>query len=193
MLNFNTTFYLVSKSPRRRKLLQQLGLKFKTLVVNIDEKIYPNELPVSAVKRIAAEKMKLAEKKITSGIILTADTIVVLNNKYLGKPKDKKDAERMLTLLSGKFHFVYTGFSLKNLDNRKELVTYEKTKVTFRNLTHNEIRDYVATGSPLDKAGAYGIQDDFGAVFVKSISGCYYNVVGLPISKLYSALVKITL
>ncbi|MBN1638808.1 MAG: septum formation protein Maf [Ignavibacteriales bacterium] len=192
MLTLNTTLYLVSKSPRRRKLLKQLGLNFKSFSVDVDEKILQNETPTSAVKRIAIGKMQEAEKKIKSGILLTADTIVVLKDQFLGKPKNKKDAERMLGLLSNKTHLVYTGFYVKNLNNKEQVLSYEKTKVTFRKLTEKEIRDYIATGSPLDKAGAYGIQDDFGAVFVKSISGCYYNVVGLPISKIYSSLIKIT-
>ena len=106
----------------------------------------------------------------------------------MGKPNNKADAVKMLQLLSGKSHFVYTGFTVYNSVNNKQFSDYEKTKVTFRKLELSEIEKYVNSGSPLDKAGSYGIQDDYGALFVKKIEGCYYNVVGLPISKLNSKL-----
>ena len=125
------------------------------------------------------------------GIILTADTIVVLEGQIIGKPKSKKDAERILKLLSGKTHFVYTGFAIKNISNKKEIIDYEKTSVTFHKLSSQMIIDYIETGSPMDKAGAYGIQDDFGAVFVKKVNGCYYNVMGLPLSKVYNSILSI--
>jgi septum formation protein len=137
---------------------------------------------------MSEEKMVKAKEIIKEGIIITADTIVVINNHILGKPKNEKDAERILRILSGKTHYVYTGFSLFNYKNLKSITSYEKTGVTFRKLGKNEIQSYISTGSPMDKAGAYGIQDDFGAVFVKKINGCYYNVVGLPITKLYQSL-----
>ncbi len=184
-------FYLASKSPRRRKLLKLLQIRFKSFSVNLEEQITDGEHPVKTVKRLALEKMNAARKKVNDGIIITADTIVVLDKKIIGKPENPKDAERILKLLSGKRHFVYTGFSIFNPFNNKQLVDYEKTAVYFHELTNAEIRKYVLSGSPLDKAGAYGIQDDFGAVFIKKINGCYYNVVGLPISKLYKRLLEI--
>jgi septum formation protein len=134
------------------------------------------------------EKLSEAKKKVKDGVIITADTIVVLKSKVLGKPVDKQDAVRMLKQLSGETHTVYTGFAVYNSAKKKTVVDYEKTAVTFRILGVKEIKDYVATGSPLDKAGAYGIQDDFGAVFISRINGCYYNVVGLPLTKLYKSL-----
>ena len=191
MIKTGLPIYLASRSPRRRKLLKQLGIKFKSFSVNLDEKINGGEKPVNLVKRLSIEKLELARKKIKSGLIITADTIVVLNNKIIGKPKNKKEAVQYLKLLSGKQHIVFTGFAVMNIPANKIIVDYEKTEVKFRILDDIEINDYVLSGSPLDKAGAYGIQDDFGAVFVEKINGCYYNVVGLPLTKLYQALRKL--
>ena len=191
MIKTDLPIYLASRSPRRRKLLKQLGIKFKSFSVNLDEKINGGEKPVNLVKRLSIEKLELARKKIKSGLIITADTIVVLNNKIIGKPKNKKEAVQYLKLLSGKQHIVFTGFAVMNIPANKIIVDYEKTEVKFRKLDDDEINDYVLSGSPLDKAGAYGIQDDFGAVFVEKINGCYYNVVGLPLTKLYQALRKL--
>jgi septum formation protein len=192
MINTNQQIYLASKSPRRRKLLKQLGIKFKSFSVNTIEDVLDGEHPVDCVKRLAESKMNRAKKKLHNSIIITADTIVVLNRKVIGKPKNKKDAVRILSLLSGKVHTVYTGFCVLNQKTNKSILDFEKTKVEFRKLTKDEIFDYADGGSPMDKAGAYGIQDDFGTVFVKKINGCYYNVVGLPLTKLYNALRKVT-
>lgn len=191
MINSSFPIYLASKSPRRRKLLKQINLKFKSFSVDVDEIIYPNELPNKTVLRLSKEKLEAAKSKVKKGIIVTADTIVVLDHHVLGKPKNKKDAFRILKILSGKTHIVYTGYSIYNSVNNKTISEYEKTEVTFRDLTDNEILDYIESGSPMDKAGAYGIQDDFGAVFIKKINGCYYNVVGLPLAKFYHALLRI--
>jgi septum formation protein len=183
---------LASASPRRKLLLEQIKLKFK--LINspaIDEKVYDGENPIHAVKRISKEKLISLNYSEKEGIILTADTIVYLNQKILGKPKNKREAILMLKELSNNSHFVYTGFVLYNIKTKKTIIEYEKTKVHFRKLSDSEILSYVDSGSPMDKAGAYGIQDDFGADFVKSISGCYYNVVGLPISKVYIKLLEI--
>lgn len=157
----------------------------------MDEIIYPSEKPIRAVIRLSKEKLNLAKRKVKDGIIITADTIVVLDNKIIGKPINKKDAFRILKLLSGKTHIVYTGYSIYNSISKKSISEFEKTKVTFRDLTEQEIVEYINSGSPMDKAGAYGIQDDFGAVFIKKINGCYYNVVGLPLAKLYHTLLRI--
>lgn len=191
MINTSIPIYLASKSPRRRKLLKQINLNFKSLSVEMDEKIFPNEKPFKAVLRLSKEKLNLAKQKVKNGIIITADTIVVLNNKIIGKPVNKKDAFKILKSLSGKTHVVYTGYTVYNSNTQKSISEYEKTKVSFRKLTDQEITEYINSGSPMDKAGAYGIQDDFGAVFIKKINGCYYNVVGLPLSKLYHALLRI--
>lgn len=191
MIELKSSLYLASKSPRRKKLLQQIGLKFTQIVVASEEEIFENEKPHKIVLRLAKEKNDSALSRIRKGIIVTADTIVVLGNEVLGKPKNKKDAYSILKKLSGKTHLVYTGFGIRNLDNGKEIFDYEKTFVKFRKLKEKEIKDYINTGSPMDKAGAYGIQDDFGAVFISKINGCYYNVVGLPLSKFYSKFCEI--
>jgi septum formation protein len=190
MTNVIPQIYLASKSPRRRKLLKQIAVHFKSLSVDLNEDIIEGEHPVKTVKRLALDKSDAAIKKIKSGIIITADTIVVLNNEIIGKPKNKKNAFDILSRLSGKTHAVYTGFVIYDISTGRKIVDYEKTKVTFRKLLPEEIRSYIETGSPMDKAGAYGIQDDFGAVFVEKINGCYYNVVGLPLAKFYKRLME---
>ncbi len=191
MINSSIPIYLASKSPRRRKLLKQVNLNFKSFSVEMDEKVFPNEKPSKAVLRLSKEKLNLAKQKVKNGIIITADTIVVLNNNIIGKPINKKDAFKILKSLSGRTHIVYTGYTVYNSNTQKSISEYEKTKVSFRELTDQEITEYINSGSPMDKAGAYGIQDDFGAVFIKKINGCYYNVVGLPLSKLYHALLRV--
>jgi septum formation protein len=192
MIKSDTLIYLASKSPRRRKLLKQLRIKFRSFSVNTVEEVLDGEHPVDCVKRLALEKMNRAKKKVRNGIIITADTIVVLDKEVIGKPKNRKDAINILSLLSGRVHTVYTGFCVFNQKTNKSIIDFEKTKVEFRMINKDEIIDYVESGSPMDKAGAYGIQDDFGAVFVKRINGCYYNVVGLPLTKLYNTLRKLT-
>lgn len=191
MIKTDIPIYLASKSPRRRKLLKQLNLKFKSFSVNLDEVFDKNQTPFENALRICKEKMQLAKKRIAKGIIITCDTIVIINNEVLGKPLDKKDAYRLLKKLSGKTHIVITAYSIYNSFSKKQITRFEETKVTFRKLTDSEIIEYIETGSPMDKAGAYGIQDDFGAVFVSKIDGCYYNVVGLPLSKFYHDLLRI--
>lgn len=188
MINTSIPIYLASKSPRRRKLLKQLGIDFSSFSVELDEEIFDGEHPVECVTRLAKEKMAKARLEVNYGIIITADTIVVLGKEVIGKPSDKNEARKFLMKLSGKTHIVYTGFSVFNSITKKEIIEFEKTEVEFRMLDNLEIENYVEGGSPMDKAGAYGIQDDFGAVFVKKINGCYYNVVGLPLTKLYQVL-----
>lgn len=191
MISTKLPIYLASKSPRRKKLLKQLNLKFKCVDLHFHEKVNDGEDPIFLVKRLSIEKLNKALLKIKKGIIITADTIVVIDNHILGKPKNIGDSKRILKKLSGKTHIVYTGYSVYNSENNKVIADFEKTLVTFRNLTDSEIDDYISTGSPMDKAGAYGIQDDFGAVFIEKIDGCYYNVVGLPLAKFYHSLLRI--
>lgn len=183
--------FLASQSPRRKKLLKQLGINFKTLSINFSEKILDGEHPIKTVKRLAFGKMSEAEKSGKKGIIITADTIVVLNKKIIGKPKNLTHAKKILKDLSGKTHKVYTGYMIKNTFTNEYVLDYEVTSVIFQNLTDEMIDVYIKFGNPLDKAGAYGIQDDFGAVFIKKIKGCYYNVVGLPLSKFYFSFQKV--
>jgi len=191
MIKTNIPIYLASKSPRRKHLLELLNLKFETFSVDLNEEILDGEHPVKTVKRLSEQKLEAARKMVPEGIIITADTIVVLEGRIIGKPKDEADAERILKFLSGKTHAVYTGFAVSNSEKNITHIEYEKTLVTFRHLEIEEIRDYIKSGSPMDKAGAYGIQDDFGAVFVRRIDGCYYNVVGLPLTKLYDTLKRV--
>ncbi len=183
--------YLASKSPRRRKLLKQIKINFKTLDIDTPEKFSDDETPYQNAKRIAIEKLNEALKCNKSGIIITADTIVVLDNHKIAKPKSSVDAVRMLKMLSGKTHKVLTGYCVYNSETKKRISGVEKTLVTFRDLKEKEIIEYVESGSPMDKAGAYGIQDDYGAVFVSKINGCYYNVVGLPLAKIFLAIQKV--
>ncbi|NWF50752.1 MAG: septum formation protein Maf [Ignavibacteriaceae bacterium] len=184
---------LASSSPRREKLLQQLNLKFRVEKVEVDESRLKGERPIQMVKRLAMMKLVKAISHSVEGVIITADTIVVLNNEVLGKPSTKKDAFKTLKKLSGKRHFVYTGFAVYNTFTNKLVNSYEKTSVYFRKMSNAEIQDYINTGSPMDKAGAYGIQDDFGAVFIQKICGCYYNVVGLPLTKVYRAIQEVSI
>lgn len=188
MIKTDVPIILASKSPRRKKLLKQIGLKFRTETFEVEENLSQNLRPYKLVQQLAKEKLEAAKSKINNSIIITADTIVVLDGEILGKPRTEKEAIAMLKKLSGAKHNVYTGFAIYNDANGKEIFGYEKTCVAFRELEDAEIKEYVKSGSPMDKAGAYGIQDDYGAVFVRKISGCYYNVVGLPLAKVYQAL-----
>lgn len=179
---------LASSSPRRKKLLRQVGLSFIVRPSAAEEHFRSTESPAQNAKRIALEKALNVRDSLKSGIIVGADTIVVLGKTILGKPRDKEEAQRMLRMLSGKTHQVYTGFALVDVKTGKRYAGVEKTSVTFRKLSTDEIRRYVASGSPMDKAGAYGIQDDYGAVFVEKVEGCFYNVMGFPLSRFFTVL-----
>ncbi|HAL57406.1 MAG TPA: septum formation protein Maf [Bacteroidetes bacterium] len=179
---------LASKSPRRRLLLRQIGFKFTVRASRVAERFSRNESPAHNAKRIALEKAREIASQVREGIVVGADTIVVVGNRILGKPRSKPHAVRMLKLLSGREHIVLTAFALVDGRSGRYVVDIEKTKVLFRRLSEEEIRGYVASGSPMDKAGAYGIQDDYGAVFVQRVEGCFYNVVGFPLTKFYVTL-----
>jgi septum formation protein len=181
---------LASQSPRRKKLLNQIGLSFKVVPSHIAEIMSPTLTPGDNAKRIALEKAQEVAGKVKKGIVIGADTIVVLDHHVLGKPKTKEDAKRMLKILSGREHSVFTGFALVDATSKRYHTGVEETKVRFRKLEEMEIQQYVDSGSPMDKAGAYGIQDDYGAVFVEKVNGCFYNVVGFPLSRFYLAFQK---
>ncbi|MCK9210682.1 MAG: Maf family protein [Ignavibacteriaceae bacterium] len=191
MIPSSLKIYLASKSPRRKKLLEQINLHPEILHCHFDEKFNSKQRVSVIAKKLALQKLDEAKKLNKKGVLITADTIVVINGKILGKPESSRQAVAMLKNLSGKKHFVYTGFCVFNSLNGNMINDYEKTEVTFRKLKASEIKEYVAGGSPMDKAGAYGIQDDYGAIFIKKINGCYYNVVGLPLTKVYLALLKV--
>jgi septum formation protein len=148
------------------------------------ERPHPDEAPADYITRIARAKVVATARKHEAGLVIGADTIVVLDGRLMGKPEDGPAAERMLTQLSGRWHAVMTGVALFDIETKAEVADYDKTLVKFARLTEREIEWYIATGEPLDKAGAYGIQG-LGGLFVEEIAGNYYNVVGLPIPLVY--------
>lgn len=155
---------------------------------DVDETFDPALTPAQNAERLAIHKARACAQEVSMGIILGADTIVSFDGTMLGKPGDREDAVRMLSLLSGRTHVVHTGYALIDRPSEAMVSGVEETEVVFRTLTHPEIVAYVDSGSPMDKAGAYGIQDDYGAVFIRRIEGCYYNVVGLPLQAVHAAL-----
>ena len=171
---------LASQSPRRRELLGLTGLDFIIRAADIDETMDPLAAPYDEVARLSREKA-LAVERDADDVVIAADTIVVCDGARLGKPKDESDAFRMLSMLSGRDHQVMTGLTVLR-GGRTETVT-EVTDIHFRVLSEAEIRAYIATGEPMDKAGAYGIQGG-AALFVSHLSGDYFNVVGLPVCAL---------
>ena len=179
---------LASRSPRRLQLLKQIGMSPTVVPCDIPEVFDPSRTPEENAAALALKKALHIAQSIPEGVIVGADTIVVLQGEMLGKPDGPRDAGRMLSALSGKTHAVVTGFALVERPSGRQMTGTERTDVTFRDLPLSEIEEYVEGGSPLDKAGAYGIQDDYGAVFVTRIEGCFYNVVGLQLSRLHTAL-----
>jgi septum formation protein len=182
-MTVKTPIILASNSPRRKELLRQIGAVFSSDPADVDESILPGEAPEQYALRVAREKADVAARRAGAGVVVAADTIVVLDGAILGKPVDAADAERMLGLLSGRAHSVVTGLVVMDAATGRTLSRTADTLVWFRNLSPEEIRSYAASGEPLDKAGAYGIQEK-GALFVLKIDGCYFNVVGLPLSLL---------
>jgi len=179
---------LASRSPRRIALLQQIGLRPSVVPCDVPEVMDSSLSPEQNAESLSVQKAQCAAKEVRDGIVLGADTIVVINGETLGKPADETDAVRMLRLLIGQTHTVHTGFALLECPSGRLVSGVESTRVTFRTLPTEEIMEYVRSGSPMDKAGSYGIQDDYGAVFVTRIEGCYYTVVGLPLARVYQAL-----
>jgi septum formation protein len=179
---------LASSSPRRKKLLTQIGWPFMVIPSKVKE-IFPDENPETAVQSLARQKAESVADGKTDSLVIAADTIVVLDGRVLGQPGSSEEAMEMLKSLSGRSHDVYTGVYLIRTDQEamilNQLSFYEQTKVHFAALEKHEMKRYIDSGSPMDKAGAYGIQDDWGALFVSRIDGDYYNVVGLPLHKLY--------
>lgn len=171
---------LASQSPRRRELMQHLRIPFTVRVADIDETMDPLKPPSEEVARVSRRKAE-AIPRDPEDIVIAADTIVVCDGMVLGKPADAEDAFRMLSLLSGRSHQVMTGLTVCR--GERTVVTTEVTDVRFRPLSSQEILDYIATGEPMDKAGAYGIQGG-ASVFAERIEGDYYNVIGLPVCRL---------
>ncbi|MHB0756032.1 Maf-like protein [Polaribacter sp. M15] len=180
---------LASGSPRRQQFFKDLDIDFTIEVKKVDE-IYPDHLKGSAITDYLADlKAKAFSNLSEKDILITSDTIVWLEDQALGKPKDAADAFKMLRQLSGKKHQVITSISIKNLHFQK--IINDTTTVTFKNLTDDEIHYYIKNYKPFDKAGGYGIQEWIGFIGIKKIKGSYFNVVGLPVQKLYEALMKL--
>lgn len=182
---------IASTSPRRHGLLQQIGLDFKVVPSEYEEDMTMNLSPAKLVKLLAEGKAQDVAKKYKGEdcVVIGVDTFLVFGNKKLGKPHDAKTAFKMLKLLSGKTVKVYSGLAMIDTKTGKKVVDHEVTGIKMKQLTANEIRSYIDTKEPLDKAGAIAIQG-LGAIFVRSVSGCYANVIGLPLHLLYKNLSK---
>ena len=176
---------LASTSPRRAEILRAVGWPFETLAPNVDETRAPDEDAVVYVKRLARAKAEAVAGKRESGLVLAADTVVVIGSEILGQPRDAEDARRMLRLLSGEWHDVLTGVALLRAGKEGRcLVAHESTRVQFSRMSNAEIDWYVRSGEPMGKAGAYAVQGR-AALFIEGIQGDYFNVVGLPVRLLY--------
>ena len=185
-MNIKRPLILASSSPRRQYLMKEAGFAFTIEKPDVDES-FPPEMPVDQVARyLATKKAEYFRPKIHDEIIVTADTVVILFNKILNKPIDKKEALEMLASLSGRTHLVMTGVCI--VSKEKEESFDDTTEVTFQSLTREEIEYYVDQYKPYDKAGAYGAQDWIGMVAIRKIEGSYFNVMGLPIHKVYEHL-----
>lgn len=186
MVNYH--FILASNSPRRKELLAGLDLDFEVrIIVGIDES-YPDDLPTKQIAEYISRKKADAYRQTIAAdeLVITADTVVILGDEVMGKPHDEADACRMLRELSGKTHQVITGVTLTTKERQQSFSV--ETDVTFKQLTDDEIQYYVRTYRPMDKAGAYGIQEWIGYIGVTALHGSYFNVVGLPVQRIYEAL-----
>ncbi len=184
-------YILASGSPRRAELLKGLGLQPRIVPAEIDESAFCDDEPTRMVTKLAMMKALHTAKRYSgkSFVCIGADTCVYIDGKILGKPKDEKEAEEMLALLSGKWHSVFTGYAVVNCETMEACGRRCETKVKFKELSQEEIKAYVKSGEPMDKAGAYGIQEK-GALFIERIDGDYFNVVGLPLCELEKTLKK---
>lgn len=184
------TIILASASPRRSELMALAGIGFSVVPADIDEAVLPGEEPSEHVMRLSREKADAVADTTSGRFFIGADTVVVLDGGIMGKPADDAEAFRMLSALSGRSHEVVTGFSVFDKVSGIHLTRSVCTEVTFKELSAGEIRAYIATGCPLDKAGAYAMQG--GAVhFIRTICGSYTNVIGLPMTELYEALCQL--
>ncbi|MCQ2749770.1 MAG: Maf family protein [Clostridia bacterium] len=192
-LKVNRKIILASGSPRRRELLEKLGLQFEVVKSEFDESTIENKNPKKLVMKLAESKADEVSRRddITSdSLIISADTIVVFKNEILGKPKDDLDAMRMLKLLNNQKHQVYTAMCIIDMKKMNKKVVLSKSDVFFDKVSDEKIMEYVKSGEPSDKAGAYAIQGD-GSVFIKKINGDYFSIMGLSINQLYKELSKI--
>ena len=183
-----TKLILASNSPRRKELLGGLGIPFEVRVLQGIDESYPETVPTDKIAEFIATNKAKAYEVAADEILITADTVVIVDDKILGKPADADDARQMLRKLSGKSHHVITGVSLKSYDKQKTFSV--DTEVTFKTLSESEIDYYVTRYKPFDKAGAYGIQEWIGYIGVTSLRGSYFNVVGFPVQRIYDELCK---
>lgn len=174
---------LASGSLRRAEILDAVGWPYEVMVAGVDESLEPNEDPATYVQRLALAKAEVVAARLEQGLVLGADTTVVIGGQILGQPHDDEDARKMLKSLNGKWHEVLTGVALLKIGG-ETLVDYETSRVRFAEMTEREIDWYVSTGEPMGKAGAYGIQGKAG-LFIEEIQGDYFNIVGLPIRLVY--------
>jgi septum formation protein len=180
----NKKIILASASPRRKDLLKSIGLKFETIPSNIDENIEGQVFSCKLIEKLSYEKANDIAKQINyPAIVIGSDTVVVINGEILGKPADEEDAKRMLLLLSGNTHEVISAITIIDTETLKILSSSVISKVEFRKMQETEIENYIKTGEPFDKAGSYAIQG-IASIFVKSIKGCYNNIVGISTFKL---------
>ena len=189
-LNTNINIILGSQSPRRKELLKLMGLDFKVKKINVNENFSQNLSATKAAVFLSKKKANAYSIK-KNDLLICADTIVYSDKKILGKPSTKKQAATMLQALSNKKHFVVTGVTIKMIN--KEVSFYERSTVYFNKLSRQEINFYIENYNALDKAGGYGIQDWIGIIGIKKISGCYYNVMGLPTSLVYNQIIKMAI
>ena len=178
------TLILASASPRRAEILRAVGWPFEARAANINEAMAADESPSQYVVRLAREKAEAVAGERLFGLVLGADTIVVTGGRVLGKPRDAQEARHMLRLLRGGWHEVLTGVALVRAETKQCVVAYETTRVRFAAMSDAEVQWYVATGEPMDKAGAYAVQNR-AALFIEAIEGDYWNVVGLPVRLVY--------
>lgn len=178
---------LASASPRRQELLANLGLEFEVKVSEVDETLDENMPAAQQVEKLAERKASVVAAQSTIGLVIGADTLVVLGGKPLGKPADREEAVQMLKSLQGRSHEVFTGLAVIDAATGQSVVTHQATAVRFKPLSSEQIQRYVDTDEPMDKAGAYAVQGK-ASIFIDSIRGCYFNVVGLPVAKLADAL-----
>ena len=178
---------LASSSPRRKDLLKLLKLPFDITVRQVDESIEAGLTPAQNVELLALRKAKAVAQELDRGIVIGADTVVVKDELILGKPKSRTHAAEMLKFLSGSIHEVWTGVAVLDAADGRQQVFSERTEVTLKDLTEEETDGYISTGEPMGKAGSYAAQG-IGSVLVKSINGCYFNVVGLPVYRLAEVL-----
>ena len=183
-----TKLILASNSPRRKELLGGLGIPFEVRVLQGIDESYPDTVPTDKIAEFIATNKAKAYEVAADEILITADTVVIVDDEILGKPSDADDARQMLRKLSGKSHHVITGVSLKSYDKQKTFSV--DTEVTFKTLSESEIDYYVTRYKPFDKAGAYGIQEWIGYIGVTSLRGSYFNVVGFPVQRIYDELCK---